>query len=58
LRAAAAAIVSCLLFLLPVFAVWLNRVITDTDTYASTVAPLASDPAIRNAAATLTRIYR
>jgi len=48
------ALVAALLFTLAVPAVWLNRVVMDTDTWVATVAPLASDPAIQDAVAAAT----
>ena len=49
--AAAALAAGCLLVALAIIAVWLNREISDTDTYVATIAPLAADPAVQNAAA-------
>lgn len=46
------AVVAALLMALSVPAVWLNRMLTDTDAYVATVAPLAHDPDIQNAVAT------
>lgn len=46
------AVVAALLLALSVPAVWLNRIVTDTDVYVATVAPLAQDPDIQNAVAT------
>jgi len=48
----ALAVVAALVLALAVPAVWLNRMITDTETYVATVAPLAQDPDIQNAVAT------
>lgn len=45
------AIVAALAIALAVPAVWLNRMVTDTDVYVNTVAPLAEDPAIQAAVA-------
>lgn len=45
------AVVAALLLALSVPAVWLNRMVTDTDVYVATVAPLAQDPDIQNAVA-------
>jgi hypothetical protein len=45
------AIVAALLMALSVPAVWLNRMVTDTDVYVATVAPLAKDVDIQNAVA-------
>jgi len=47
----ALAIVAALLFTVAVPAVWVNRVVMDTDAWVATVAPLASDPAIQDAVA-------
>jgi len=48
------AVVASLLFAIAVPAVWLNRVVMDTDTWVATMAPLAEDPAIQDAVATAT----
>jgi len=48
------AVIAALLFTLAVPAVWLNRVVMDTDAWVATVAPLASDPAIQDAVAAAT----
>ncbi len=45
-------IIGALLLALAVPAVWLNRVVFDTDTWVATVAPLADDPGIQAAVAT------
>jgi len=45
------ALIAALLLALAVPAVWLNRMVTDTDVYVETVAPLAEDPAIQDAVA-------
>lgn len=45
------AVVSALLFAVAVPALWLNRVVFDTETWVETVAPLAQDPAIQDAVA-------
>ncbi|MBR7830869.1 hypothetical protein KDK95_31485, partial [Actinospica sp. MGRD01-02] len=42
-------VLSCLLAMLSVVAVWANDEITDTDRYVATVAPLASNPDVQNA---------
>ena len=42
---------ACLLAPLSVTAVWASTVISDTDRYVDTVAPLADDPAVRRAVA-------
>jgi len=47
------ALVAALVFAIAVPAVWMNRVVMDTDAWVATVAPLASDPAIQDAVATL-----
>lgn len=44
--------VALFLIMASVMAVWLNRTLTDTDTYAKTVAPLAADPDIQDFFAT------
>jgi hypothetical protein len=49
--AAVLIVVSCLLAPLTVTAIWLRNQLLDTDRYVETVAPLASDPAIVDAAA-------
>lgn len=41
----------CVLMPVAVIAVWAGNQISDTDRYAATMAPLASDPAIQNAVA-------
>ena len=41
----------CILAPLSVVAVWTKNLVTDTDRYMATVAPLADDPAIQNAVA-------
>jgi len=46
------AIIAALLIALAVPALWLNRMVSDTDVYVETVAPLADDPDIQNAVAT------
>jgi hypothetical protein len=45
------AIVAALLFAISVPALWLNRVVFDTETWVETVAPLAQEPAIQDAVA-------
>jgi len=45
------ALIAALLIALAVPALWLNRMVTDTDVYVETVAPLAEDPDIQNAVA-------
>lgn len=45
------AVVAALVLALAVPAVWMNRMVTDTDVYVATVAPLAQDPDIQNAVA-------
>jgi len=50
--AVALAVTASLLFALSVPALWLNRVVFDTETWVATVAPLAQDPAIQDAVAT------
>src|SRR6266545_4326162 len=42
-------VVACVLAPLSVLAVWTKNLVTDTDRYVETVAPLASDPDIQNA---------
>lgn len=42
-------VLSCLLAMLSVVAVWANDQITDTDRYVATVAPLATNPDVHNA---------
>lgn len=49
--AIALALIAALLIALAVPALWLNRMVTDTDVYVETVAPLAEDPDIQNAVA-------
>jgi len=44
-------VIGCLLAPLSVVAVWTKNLVTDTDRYVTTVAPLARDPAIQNAVA-------
>ena len=44
-------VVGCILAPLSVVAVWAKNLVTDTDRYVATVAPLARDPAIQNAVA-------
>jgi hypothetical protein len=44
-------VVGCILAPLSVVAVWSKNLITNTDRYVTTVAPLARDPAIQNAVA-------
>ena len=44
-------VVGCILAPLSVVAVWTKNLVTDTDRYVATVAPLARDPAIQNAVA-------
>jgi hypothetical protein len=44
-------VIGCILVPLSVVAVWTKNLVTDTDRYVTTVAPLASDPAIQNAVA-------
>ena len=44
-------VIGCILAPLSVVAVWTKNLVTDTDRYVTTVAPLASDPAIQNAIA-------
>lgn len=46
-------VVSGLLLSLSMPALWLNRMLTDTDTYVQAVAPLAEDPEVREAFAHL-----
>ncbi len=48
------AIIAAVLFTVAVPAVWLNRVVMDTDTWVATMAPLADDPAIQDAVAAAT----
>ncbi len=45
------ALVAALVFAIAVPALWLNRVVFDTDTWVDTVTPLAEDPAIQTAVA-------
>ena len=42
-------VIASFLLALSVPAVWLNRMVTDTDFWVETVAPLADEPAIQNA---------
>ncbi|HJV15369.1 MAG TPA: hypothetical protein VJ625_15875 [Propionibacteriaceae bacterium] len=44
-------IIGCILAPLSVVAVWTKNLVTDTDRYVETVAPLARDPAIQSAVA-------
>jgi hypothetical protein len=44
-------VVGCILAPLSVVAVWTKNLVTDTDRYVTTVAPLAHDPAIQSAVA-------
>src|SRR5687768_8797353 len=44
-------VIGCILAPISVVAVWTKNLVTDTDRYVATVAPLASDPAIQNAVA-------
>lgn len=44
-------VIGCILAPITVVAVWTKNLVTDTDRYVTTVAPLASDPAIQNAVA-------
>ena len=44
-------VTGCILAPLSVVAVWKKNLVTDTDRYVTTVAPLARDPAIQNAVA-------
>jgi hypothetical protein len=44
-------VIGCILAPLSVVAVWTKNLVTDTDRYVATVAPLARDPAIQNAVA-------
>jgi hypothetical protein len=44
-------VIGCILAPISVVAVWTKNLVTDTDQYVATVAPLASDPAIQNAIA-------
>jgi hypothetical protein len=41
-------IIALLLILTSILVIWLNRTLTNTSTYVSTVAPLATNPAIQN----------
>ena len=50
--AAVVMIVAALALALAIPAVWVNRMVTSTDYYVATVAPLADDPAIQDAVAT------
>jgi hypothetical protein len=45
-------VVACVLAPLSVVSVWASTVISDTDSYVETVAPLADDPAVQDALAT------
>ncbi len=44
-------VIGCILAPISVVAVWTKNLVTDTDRYVETVAPLASDPAIQSAIA-------
>ena len=44
-------VIGCIMAPLSVVAVWTKNLVTDTDRYVTTVAPLARDPAIQNAVA-------
>lgn len=44
-------VIGCILAPMSVVAVWTKSLVTDTDRYVATVAPLANDPAIQNAVA-------
>jgi hypothetical protein len=44
-------VIGCILAPLSVVAVWTKNLVTDTDRYVTTVAPLARDPAIQSAVA-------
>ena len=44
-------VIGCIMAPLSVVAVWTKNLVTDTDRYVATVAPLASDPAIQSAVA-------
>ena len=44
-------LIGCLLLPVAAVALWARTVIFDTDRYVATVAPLARDPAVRNAVA-------
>ena len=44
-------VIGCILAPLSVVSVWARSLVTDTDQYVTTVAPLARDPAIQNAVA-------
>jgi hypothetical protein len=44
-------VIGCILAPISVVAVWTKNLVTDTDRYVTTVAPLANDPAIQNAIA-------
>ena len=48
------ALIASVMFTIAVPAVWLNRVVMDTDTWVATMAPLADDPAIQDAVAAAT----
>ncbi len=41
-------VIALWLIILSILVVWLNRTITDTNTYVSTVTPLASQPAVKD----------
>jgi hypothetical protein len=53
-------VVGCVLALLAVVSTWASAVILDTDRYVATVAPLAANPAIEDAVASIltTRIFK
>ena len=44
-------VIACILAPVSGVAVWMKNLVTDTDRYVTTVAPLARDPAIQNAVA-------
>ena len=44
-------VIACILAPVAGVAVWMKNLVTDTDRYVTTVAPLARDPAIQNAVA-------
>jgi hypothetical protein len=44
-------VLACILAPVSVVAIWVNHTLLDTDQYVATIGPLASDPAIQNAAA-------
>jgi hypothetical protein len=44
-------VIACILAPIAGVAVWMKNLVTDTDRYVTTVAPLARDPAIQNAVA-------